>query len=131
MAGNGKTSGDGKTSPFGSPGGGASSGGNDFVANPSPATGGGGNNFVEKPEGGGESGGANNFVEKPGGDDMVPAQKTGTYRNPTSVPAGGPTPFVKGGATPPADRTAPKSGFGVGSAPEGGPNRKPFKVSSR
>lgn len=129
MAGNGDKSGDGKTSPYGPASGGKSGGGVNFVKDPSGNGGGGqGLNVLVTPEGSGNKSGANNFVEKPGGSDMVPGQKTGTHRDPKSVPAGGPTPFVKGGAEPPATRTAPKSGYAAGSAP-GGPDRKPFKFT--
>ncbi len=128
MAGNGNKSGDGKSSPYGAPSGGNAGGGHNFVKDPAvPSAGGSGNNFLEKPEGSGVKSGGNNFVEKPGGDGMVPAQKSGTLRNPSSVPKGGPTPFVKGGADPAATRTAPKSGFAAGSSPAG-PDRKNFKV---
>jgi hypothetical protein len=133
MAGNGSASGDGKSSPYGSPSGsGGKGGGNDFVKNPGGAgdSRGSGNNFVEKPDGGSSKEGGNNFAEKPGGSMETPKQKTGTYRCPASVPAGGPSPFVPGGADPQAPRKAPKSGFGVGTAPAG-PDRKPFKVSSK
>ena len=129
MAGNGSTSGNGKTSAFGPPSGGKAGSGVDFVAKADGTSGGaGGNNFFTDPSGGGDKSGGNNFAEKPGGSDMVPEQKNGSTRNPTSIPAGGLTPFVKGGAEPAPSRTPPKSGFAAGSNPGSGPDRKPYKV---
>ncbi len=129
MAGNGSKSGDGKTSAFGPASGGKAGGPVNLVKDPAGnAPGGEGHNFVADPDGNKDKSGGNNFVAKPGGSDMVPTQKNGSFRDPKSVPAGGPTPFIKGGAEPSPTRTPPKSGFAAGSAP-GGPNRKPFKLT--
>jgi hypothetical protein len=126
MAGNGDKSGDGKTSPFT---GGSGGTGNDFLKNPGGAGGGSGNNFLQNPEGKGEKGKSNNFVEKAGGSMSTPDQKTGSYENKTSVPAGGKTPFIKGGTEPAPSRKDPKGGFAAGGGP--GDTKKPYKVSSR
>jgi hypothetical protein len=132
MAGEGKTSGDGKTSPYGpSNGGNGSKGGHDFVKDPA---GGGekgkGFNFLTDPSGTGPKGTGNNFVDNPGGGEMTPKQKSGSYRNESSVPSGGTLPFVPGGGDPSAARKAPTGGFAVGTAPKG-PDRKPFSVKSK
>ena len=123
----GDKSGDGKTSPFKGSGDGK---GNDFLKNPGGAGGGKGNNFIANPDAGQDKSGGNNFVKNPAGDSMSMDQKKGVYRNPTSVPEGGPTPFIKGGAQPAPTRTSPKEGLSAGSSP-GGPSRKPFKVTSK
>ena len=123
----GDKSGDGKTSPYK----GASDGkGNNFLKNPGGAGGGKGNDFIANPDAGQNKSGGNNFVKNPAGDTMSMDQKKGVYRNPTSVPAGGPTPFVKGGAQPAPSRQGTKNGLSADPGPTG-PSHKPFKVSSK
>jgi hypothetical protein len=132
MADNGKSSGDGKTSPFGPPSGQASkpSGGNNFVKNPGGSyVGGKPNDFIQNPGGNANKGDGHDFVTSPGGPMAeVPKQKSGSFRNESSVPKGGPTPFVQGGAEPAPGRKGNKEGFNAGGGPSG-PMKKPFKVS--
>ena len=126
-AGDGKTSGSGSISPFGPPSGqagaGSASGGANMVKDPMPEAEGGANLVKEQ------------TLEKGGGADMAKntasPQKSGSFRDPSSVPAGGAYPFGKGGAQPAPSRTSPSSGYYPGSAPagSGGPNRKPFKLT--
>jgi len=126
MAGNGSKSGDGKASPFSGDGGGGAKG-VDFLKNPSGTSGGSGNNYLTDPSGAGVKTGAQDFRANPGGDVDI-KQKSGSYRNDKSIPSGGTTPMVKGGAEPAASRTTPKDGYSAGSNPGAGPDRKPYKV---
>jgi hypothetical protein len=133
MADNGSKSGDGKTSPFGpAQGEGSKGGGVNLIKNPggNPPPGK-GHDFITEPDGNNAKGSGNDFVKNPGGSMAeVPKQKTGTYRNESSVPKGGPTPFVQGGAEPAPGRKGNKEGFNAGGGPSG-PMHKPFKVSSK
>jgi hypothetical protein len=130
MANNGKTSGDGKTSPFGSPSGerGKSAGGNDFIKNPAGTNPGTGNDFIANPAGNGDKSGGVDLVANPGGSMAVPEQKKGSYARPDTIPQGGKLPMVKGGTEPPATRTDPKKGFGGAHGGPSNPGSKPYKV---
>lgn len=90
---------DGKTSPFGNGQGsvnGSSSGGHDFVANPTSGGSGGGHDFVANPQGTPTGPKPTDFTKESG-----PAQQTGQPPDvcPQSIPSGGRLPF-KGPSKP-------------------------------
>lgn len=117
--GDGKTPGDGKTSPFGTNGGPMP--GNNFLTNPAgsqPGTS--GNNFLENPAGGGPTAATPPDFTKGGKD----PQKQGTDpTNPQSDVTSDGGPGLRPAADVPAN--SPRKGLiGVGSI---GDSRKPFK----